>query len=223
MSDIILTERSNIVAIANAVRNKIGSTNELNLGGIVDGINSISTGVDTSDATATAEDILVGETAYVNGNKITGTFDIEEEITAQENIITSQDTLIASIVSALEGKAVGGSSGVSIPELVTINFEVTVAGTQDDEYTVNIDYLGINENNELQQMCASGNSGSFQTFTPQLIQISTNLVGGFFGETPLIDQITGTNIWYRYEGDGAIAVASILSECDIAIDLASGA
>lgn len=51
-------------------------------------------GIDTSDATATAGDILSGKTAYVDGEKITGTFTIDSEL-------STQDDLIAQIQAAL--------------------------------------------------------------------------------------------------------------------------
>ena len=68
--------------------------------------NAGSGGINTSDATATADKIFLNESAYVKDKKVVGTFTIDEELNTQED-------LIAEIASALEGKAAGGGNGGS--------------------------------------------------------------------------------------------------------------
>ena len=86
--------------------------------------------ITTTDATATSEEIFLNKTAYVKGEKVTGSFTIDSEVTEQEEKIASQDTLIADIVAALEGKAAGGGE---------MNFETSTVEVYDGgEYIVSI-------------------------------------------------------------------------------------
>lgn len=88
--------------IANAVREKTATTDEIPTKNIPDTILTIRSGTDTSDATATASELFLNKTAYVNGEKITGEFTIDSEL-------SEQDGLLEQIENALANKTAGNA------------------------------------------------------------------------------------------------------------------
>ncbi len=90
----LASENSNSELLAEYIKKGI------TIGGITGTLESL----DTSDATATAEDILKGETAYVDGNKITG---ILELLNTSDATATAADIVSGKTAYVNGGKVTG--------------------------------------------------------------------------------------------------------------------
>ena len=69
------------------------------------GIKGSASSVDTSDATAIAEEIFEGKTAYVSSGKVTGTFTLDNELIAQEALLSEQESKLKELATILSSKA----------------------------------------------------------------------------------------------------------------------
>ena len=100
--------------IASAIAEKgVSVPNGTKIDAMASLVRSISSGIDTSDATATEDKVFLDETFYAGGAKKTGTFTIASEI-------SSQDGLISAIKTALQGKASGGGGGSTGEDLTAL-------------------------------------------------------------------------------------------------------
>ena len=94
-----------VEAVDNNIDANILSENIRNGVTILGVTGTVEEGIDTSDATALDDDIALGKTAYVDGQKITGTFSIEAELTAQENKLEALETILENKVGRRKSKS----------------------------------------------------------------------------------------------------------------------
>ena len=115
-----------LTAIGNAIRAKKGTTDKYTLEGMVTAIDGIETGVDTSDATAAASDIVKDKTAYVNGEKVTGS---REKVTQLTGSVTAK--IIQNGLARFIGK-VTQNAAIDAGEIIGLSLGAEELGNADD-------------------------------------------------------------------------------------------
>ena len=80
--------------VADAIREKRGTELPIPAANFDTEIRNIQTGMDTSDATATADDILYPKTAYVDGERITGSI-VTERLPSSLTVVDEEKDIIA--------------------------------------------------------------------------------------------------------------------------------
>lgn len=140
--------------IANAIRAKTGAADKLVADTFPDAIAAISTGTDTSDATAVAGDILAGKTAYGATGKLTGTIPerSDTDLTASGATVSVPAGHYASAVSKNVASVTGATPSIS----------VNTAGLITASVTQGAGYVAAGTKTATQQLATQG----AQTITP---------------------------------------------------------
>ena len=209
--------------------NELLQQHNLDLSDILETINNLPEAIDTSDATATAADIVQGKTAYTNGQKITGTiFDsrggtvnpYQNQLSTSDGelVITGtmpQDPIVVDIttqcITPIPYSDIANVVNLTSDKLLSGNTILDVEGTATSDATATADDMVRGKTAYVNGQKVTGNVYQHQTGASWTLadnQWSINRYNGIlipFNESTMFQ--TGTSIY--------ISDTSIINKADI--------
>lgn len=179
MANYLVTD-TELTNIANAIRTKSGGSAQMAFPtGFVSEIGDLPV-LDTSDANASAGDIFNGKTAYVNGQKVTGSYSLADDLYIQSTL--DEETTTISVSTQIDARgSFNVSKNVTIPSgaIIRKNGGLVSVGVSAKNFPSGVvamlnDYTVSEANKTVSVICTVRNMGNLPATINGYIQVDVS-------------------------------------------------